>query len=194
MNIKSNLTEIFLSFTLYWVFVGLIYFIPQLKYGPLNYFLFIPAGAKLFAILVFRWRGAFGVALGIFTRLMFTDGSEPWTAWFIVALVSTLVLYLVVEWGLKYFDVDENLSNLNYYQIVAIATVSSVANGFVFAYCLDRLTNIYMQADVFHHGFVLAMANIAGNAIFVCGLVLLMQSKNALLYFGDRLKKIKNNS
>ena len=189
MNIKNNLTEIFFSFTLYWVFVGLIYFIPQLKYGPLNYFLFIPAGAKLFAILVFRWRGAFGVAVGIFTRLMLTDSAEPWASWLMVAVVSTLVLYLVVEWGLKYFEVDDNLSNLNYYQIVAIATISSVANGFVFAYCLDRLTNIYMQADVFHHGFVLAMANIAGNAIFVCGLMLLLHGKSVLLYLGGQLKK-----
>lgn len=187
-NIKSYLLEISISFALYWIFAGYLYLIPALKSSPITYFLFLPAGVKLFAILIFKWRGALGTGLAIFSRLMLTDPAQPWVSWFIAATSVTIALYLVVELGLKLFKIDKSLSNLHYYQIVVLATVSSIINGFVFAYVVSSLTIGQMSGDLFHSGFVTVIGNFIGNALFVCAAVLIMRSKLTILSFISKLK------
>ena len=187
-NIKNYLVEIAIAFALYWIFAGYLYFFPQLKSSPITYFLFLPAGVKLFAILIFRWRGAVGTGLAIFSRLMITDSAQPWVSWFIVAISATISLYAVVEIGLRLFNVDKNLSTLKYYQIVALATVSSIVNGFVFAYVVSALTIGQMSGNLFHSGFMTVIGNFAGNALFVCTAVVIMRNKTTIISFISKLK------
>ena len=109
---KNILIEIAISFALYWIFAAFIYFVPELKNGLYNYYLFLPAGVKFFAVLIFGWRGAVGTGLAIFSRLILTDPLVPWYSWIIVSIASSLAMFLVVEWGLRLFKVERNLSNL----------------------------------------------------------------------------------
>jgi len=187
-NIKNNLAEIAISFSLYWVFAAPLYFLPDLKSGRFNYWLFLPAGIKFFTVLIFRWRGAVGAALAIFSRLTLTDPLEPWYSWIIVAVASSLAMFLVVEWGLKLFKVERNLSNLKYYQIVLLGTLTSVVNGFLFVYVVAALGIKQVSTEIFHNGIVVTMGNFAGNALFVCVAVLIMREKSAILRFIDNHK------
>lgn len=166
-----------------------MYFLPQLKNSSVTYFLFLPAGIKLFAVLIFRWRGALGTGLAIFARLIFTDSSQPLTSWLLAAASVTLALYLVVEYGLKLMKVDRDLSNLQYYQIVVLATATSIVNGFVFAYVVSALTIGQMSGGLFHSGFTTVMSNFAGNAIVVCLAMLIVKNKLIIINF---IKGIKN--
>jgi len=188
LNIKNNLIEILVAFVLYWVFAGYLYFFPELKSSEITYFIFLPAGVKLFAILIFRWRGAVGTGLAIFSRLMLTDSEQPWTSWLIAAASVTLTLYLVVEYGLKLFQVKRDLSNLHYYQIVVLATITSLVNGFVFAYAVSALTIGQMSEGLFHSGFVTVLGNFVGNALFVCALVVIVRHKLSITNFFGGIK------
>ena len=181
MKIKNIFFQIGVSFALYWALVAPLYFFPQLKSGPITYYIFLPAGIKLFTILIFRWRGLIGVALGTFTRLIFTDPSQSIASWFIVALSANLVIYLVIEFGLKILKVDRDLSNLNYYQVVGLATVASIFNGSVFAFAVSGLTTSQMSGGLFQSGFTTVMGNFAGNALFVCLALFIVQHKVTIM-------------
>lgn len=189
MNFKNHLTEIAVCFSLYWIFVAPLYFIPDLKSGPLTFYLFLPAGVKLFSILVFKWRGLVGTALGTFTRLTYTDPTQPLISWLIVSVSATFAIYLVVELGLRLMRVERDLSNLKYLQIVLLALVASIINGYVFAYGVSALTIGQMSADLFHSGFLTVMGNFAGNAAFVCLLMLALKQKTVIADFINRLQK-----
>ncbi|SNX28780.1 hypothetical protein SAMN06295945_1128 [Polynucleobacter meluiroseus] len=185
---KSYIIEMLLSFVLYWIFVAPVFFLPQFQIGPVTYYLFLPAGVKLFAMMVFKWRGFVGIAVAAFTRLLITDPSQPWMSWFIVALSTSSVLYMIVVLGLKLFKVNKDLSNLGYYQVVALATVSSVVNGIVFAYGVNSLTTSQISRNLLHSGFAAIIANFAGNAIFVCALVLIMRHKDSIKSLINRVR------
>ena len=188
MKTKNTLLEIFISFSLYWAFVAPLYFFPQLKSGPITYYIFLPAGLKLLTILIFRWRGLVGVALGTFTRLMFTDPTQSMISWFLVAFSANLAIYVVVECGLKLFKVDRDLSNINYYQVVVLATLASILNGSVFAFAVSSLTTSQMSGGLFHSSFVTIMGNFAGNALFVCTALFILQHRIKIINFVSRLK------
>jgi hypothetical protein len=183
LKTKNILTEIAIAFALYWLFVGLISLFPQLKSGPLTFYLFLPAGAKLFSILIFRWRGAIGVGLGTFLRLTLADPAYPWSDWLLVALSTTLLLFLAIEASLRILKIDEDLSNLRYYQIVVLAVVASIANGTAFIHSLSWVTGKAMENGLFHNSFSTVLSNFAGNALFVCSLMLIMQHKGMILNF-----------
>lgn len=187
MNNKNYITEIGISFALYWIFAAFIYFVPQLKNGALNYYLFLPAGIKFFAVLVFGWRGALGTGLAIFSRLTITDPTQPWFSWIVVAIVSSLAMYLVVELMLKLLGVDRDLSNFRYYQIVLIATVTSIVNGFLFVSVVSALGIGEVSSGIFSNGVAVVMGNFTGNAVFVCVLVLILRSKVAIKNFIARI-------
>lgn len=189
MNLKSTLLEIAFSFALYAIFAWIIACIPQLKSGPLTYYLFIPAGIKLFAILICRWRGAVGTGLATFMRLVLADPTQPWLSWLLVPTATSLTLWIVVECGLKLFGINKNLSNLEYYQIVILAAVGSIANGFTFSYAVASLTSYQINGGFIYDGLLTTLGNFAGNALFVCCLMLIMQHKDKIL---DLLFKSKN--
>ena len=187
-NLKSNLIEVLISFLLYGFFAWVISCFPQLKSGPLTFYLFIPAGVKLFSILIFSWRGAIGIGLGTFVRLLLVDPSIPWGTWLIVSLVTTSILFLAIELALKVLKIDKNLSNINYYQIVILAVIASVANGVGFMQSVNFMTGHHMDGGAFHHNFLIIMANFAGNALFVCALVVILKQKRVILGFISRLR------
>lgn len=85
--------------------------------------------------------------------------------------------------------VDRDLSNLQYYQIVVLATATSIVNGFVFAYVVSALTIGQMSGGLFHSGFTTVMSNFAGNAIVVCLAMLIVKNKLIIINF---IKGIKN--
>ena len=181
MNLKSTLFEIAFSFLLYAIFAWIIACIPQLKSGPLTYYLFIPAGVKLFAILIFGWRGAVGTGLATFMRLVLADPTQPWLSWLLVPVATSLTLWIVVEYGLKLFGVNKNLSNLEYYQIVVLAAVGSIVNGFTFSYAVASLTSYQINGGFIYDGLLTTLGNFAGNALFVCSLILIMRQREAIL-------------
>ena len=185
---KNILVEIAISFALYWIFAAFIYFAPEIKNGLYNYYLFLPAGVKFFAVLIFGWRGAVGTGLAIFSRLILTDPLVPWYSWIIVSIASSLAMFLVVEWGLRLFKVERNLSNLKYYQIVVLATVTSVVNGFLFVYVVASLGIGQVSTEIFHNGIVVTMGNFAGNAVFVCTAVILLRQKTVILDYVNRFR------
>jgi hypothetical protein len=182
-NIKNHLIEIVISFILYWIFAGYLWFFPELRSGVITYFIFLPAGVKLFAVLVFQWRGAVGTGIAIFSRLMITDSTQPWISWLIVAVTVSIALYVVVQLVLMVLGVEKNLSNFHYYQIVLLAAITSITNGFTFAYVVNSLTNSEMSSSLFHSGFNVVIGNFIGNALFVCGALLIMQKKVAIVNF-----------
>ena len=187
-NLKSNLIEVLISFLLYGFFAWVISCFPQLKSGPLTFYLFIPAGVKLFSILIFRWRGAIGVGLGTFVRLLLVDPSNPWGTWLIVSLVTTSILFLAIELALKVIKIDKNLSNINYYQIVILAVIASVTNGVGFMQSVNFMTGHHMDGGAFHHNLLIIMANFAGNALFVCALIVILKQKRVILGFISMLR------
>ena len=188
MSYKNNLVEILISFFLYWVFFSLIGFIPSLKSGPITYFVFMPAGIKLFSVLIFRWRGALGTGLAIFTRLMLTNNPENWGNWLLVAVSVSVVLYLVVELGLRTFKTNDDLDSLTYLQIVTLATVASIVNGLVYAYTFNGLSISQIGDGALHTGFLTIMGNFAGNAVFVCSAIFLLRHQEAIKAIFSRLK------
>jgi len=171
------------------VFVAPLYLFPQLKSSPITFYVFLPAGVKLFAILIFRWRGLVGSALGTFSRLSFTDPAHPIISWLIVAAAANLAIYGIVSFGLRLMGVKKDLSNLKYYQIVLMATAASIANGFIFAHFVQLLKVGQMSNDLFHSEFMVIIGNFAGNAVFVCLAVLMMQKKQTIINFTSKLKK-----
>jgi hypothetical protein len=179
-NIKNNLLEILIAFALYWVFVAPLYFFPALKSSQITYYLFLPAGIKLFSILVFQWRGLIGTALAIFLRLFFTDPAQGWVNWLIAAISVSIALYVAVEFGLKLMRVKRDLSNLHYYQIVALAVVTSIINGCVFAFALNSLGIGQLSEGLFHSSAITVLGNFAGNASIVCLLVFIFQHQPQL--------------
>ena len=184
LNIKTNLFEILFSFGLYWLFVGITNLIPGLHTGNLTFYLLIPAGVKIFAILIYRIRGAIGIFLGVFSRLLLAEPDHPWTSWLLISLTSIIVLFLVIEFMLQSFGVHSNLANLNYYQLVALVTATSVINGFLAVYGVDGLGMGAMNETsetLFHKCVVAVMGNFAASAIFVCIAVLLLKNKIYLL-------------
>lgn len=140
----------------------------------------MPAGIKLFAVLIFRWRGAFGTFLAIFCRLILTNDAHYWMDWLVMAASVSFTLYLVVELGLRLFRTSRNLNNLTYYQIVILATAASIANGLVYAYTYNQMTLNQMGEGILHTGFLTVMGNFAGNAIFVCVAVFLLRHKSGI--------------
>jgi len=126
--------------------------------------------------------------LAIFSRLILTDPLVPWYSWIIVSIASSLAMLLAVEWGLRLFKVERNLSNLKYYQIVVLATVSSVVNGFLFVYVVASLGIGQVSTDIFHNGIAVTMGNFAGNALFVCAAVLLLRQKTFILDCVNRFR------
>lgn len=186
---KNHLNEILISFALYWIFAGYLWFLPELKSTAITYFVFLPAGVKLFAVLIFQWRGAVGTGLAIFSRLIITDSNQPWTSWLIVAITVSITLYVVVQLMLKLLSVNRDLSNFHYYQIVLIALVTSTVNGFTFAYVVHSLTDSEMSSGLFHSGFNAVIGNFAGNAVFVCTALFIVQKKMAIKNFLKSLSR-----
>lgn len=165
-----------------------VFFLPHIQIDSVSYYLFLPAGVKLFSMLIFRWRGLVGVGVGAFTRLVVTDPTQTLISWFIVAVSTNLIIYLLVILGLKLFKVERDLSNLQYYQIVTLATVTSIANGFVFAYGVSQLTIGQASGGILHNGFASVVANFIGNALFVCVAVLIVRHKITIMNFIAKLK------
>lgn len=184
---KNHINEILISFALYWIFAGYLWFLPELKSTAITYFIFLPAGVKLFAVLVFQWRGAVGTGLAIFSRLTITDPNQPWISWLIVAITVSISLYVVVWLMLKLLRVNSDLSNFHYYQIVLLALVTSIVNGFTFAYVVHSLTDSEMSSGLFNSGFNAVIGNFAGNAVFVCAALFIMQNKTAIKNYLKRL-------
>lgn len=181
--LKDSLVEIGITFSLYWVCLGLVYPFELLKSSPITYYLYLPSGIKLFTVLIFKWRAVIGVGLASSIRLIYGDPSQPWFAWVVIASIAILSIYLVVEVLLKALEVDQDLSNLNYYQVVFIATIVSIVNGFVFASGVSILTNTHFPGGIFQRGFLAAMGNFAGNAFFVCTMMLIVRHKARLTSF-----------
>jgi hypothetical protein len=180
-TIKNNLVEITLSFLLYWIFFGFTFLIPALKSSPITYFVFMPAGMKLFAILIFRWRGALGSCIGIFSRLMLMNSAEFWGDWLLLAMAVSLALYALVELTLRCLRIDRNLDDLNYYQIVLLATLASLGNGVVYAYTYSKLSVSQLgDESILHAGYLTFMGNFAGNAVFVCAAVFLLRKQDLI--------------
>lgn len=180
---KNILIEIGIAFALYWICLALVYPFELLKSSPITYYLYLPAGIKLFTILIFRWRAVIGVALASSIRLIYSDPTQPWLAWIAVATAAALALYLVVEIVLRALKIDQDLSNLGYYQIVLLPALTSVVNGFVFSYGVSILTNANLSEDVFHRSFLAVIGNFAGNALFVCLMMLLIRHKLSIINF-----------
>ena len=188
-TLQNNLSEIGISFLLYWVFFGFTFLIPGLQSSPITYFVFIPAGMKLFAILIFNWRGALGSGIAIFSRLMLMNSVQFWSDWLLLAIAVSLALYLLVELMLWCFRIDPSLDGLSYYQIVMLATLASICNGFVYAYTYSQLDIGYLGGEsIIHAGYLTIMGNLAGNAIFVCAAVFILRNKE-LIKVILRLKK-----
>lgn len=162
--------------------------VPELKSGPLTFYLFLPAGAKLFTILIFSWRGAIGVGLGTFSRLLFVDQEQAWSDWFLVATITTLLLFLAIEAALKALRIDRELSNLRYYHIVVLAVIASIVNGAAFICSLNWVAGRAMDNGLFQSSFATVLSNFAGNAIFVCTLMLLLEYKKPILSLIIRIK------
>ncbi len=120
---------------------------------------------------------------------MLTDSDQPWVSWLIVAVTVTITLYLVVELGLRIFKVENDLSNLSYFQIVAIATAGSIINGYVFAYVVNGLDTSQMSGGLFHSGFMGVIGNFAGNAIFVCVAVVIVRQQKRIKQFIAHLNR-----
>jgi len=93
----------------------------------------------------------------------------------------------VVEGALQLFRVERNLSNLNYYQIVGLAFITSVVNGFLFSYVASAFGISQMSTGLWHKGAEVVLGNFAGNAAFVCLAMFLFKHKN----FVTTLIKIK---
>lgn len=187
-NIQTTFVEIAIPFILYWIFVAPLYFFSQLKSSPITFFIFLPAGVKLVSILIFDWRGMVGVALGTFSRLASTEFSQPVVSWLFIAFSTTLSIYLVVRVVLKLMGIERDLSNLRYYQVLMLATITSIVNGFIFAYGVGWFTTVHMSKDLFHSSFITIMGNFTGNAVFVCGLMIIMRNKLMIKSFIARLK------
>ena len=189
LKYKKNLVEIFGSFALYWSFAAILYFIPVLKSGPLTYYLFLPAAVKLFTILIFRWRAVIGISLAVFSRLELVAPEQSTMSWLMIAVFTTLAIYLMIELDLKLLRVDGQLSNLKYSQVVFLALLTSLTNGFTFSYSVSHLTAIQVGENIFHGGFLAGIGSFAGNALIVCFLVLILKQKTSILNF---IKGIKN--
>ncbi len=187
LEIKTKSIEILIPFALYWFFIGFMSLIPDVQSKDLTYYLFLPAGVKLFSVLIFRINGAVGIALAVFLRLMLTNPSQLWFGCLIISIVLTLALYVVVEGALQLFRVERNLSNLNYYQIVGLAFITSVVNGFLFSYVASAFGISQMSSGPWHKGAEVVLGNFAGNAAFVCLAMFLFKHKN----FVTTLIKIK---
>ena len=185
----KNLVEILASFALYWSMASILYFIPALKSGPLTYYLFLPAAMKLFAILIFRWRAVIGVSLAVFSRLELVAPDESMLSWLIVAVFSTLAIYLVIELSLKLLRINRDLSNLKYLQVVILALLASLTNGFTYSFGVSHLTDMRVGENIFHGGFLAGVGSFAGNALVVCLLVLILEHKTSILNLINTMKK-----
>lgn len=188
-KLNETLTQIGIAFALYWICLGLVYPFELLKSSPITYYLYLPSGIKLFTVLIFKWRAVIGVAIASSMRLIYGDPTQPWVAWVVIATTAVLSIYLVVEAILRFLKIEDDLSNLGYYQIVLIAVVTSVVNGFVFAYGVSYLTDTHFPGTVFQRGYLAAMGNFVGNAVFVCTMVLIVRHKSEIMNF---LRKIQS--
>jgi hypothetical protein len=182
-RINSNLLEITIVFALYLAFVVPLYYFPSFKSSQITYYLFLPAGIKLFSILIFQWRGLIGVTLGTFTRLMIADPAQPIVTWFIVAAAVNLAIYLVIKVGLWLMKTNEDLSNLHYYQVVLLAVVTSIINGSIFAYTVGATTIGQYGDALFHNGLMNALGNFAGNAFIACLLLFISHRRSLIRQF-----------
>jgi len=158
--------EIVATFTLYFVALAMSQLFSSLLMGKISLLLYLPAGIKLLSILIFGWRGAFGIALAIFVRLMTKDGTYLVLESLEMALINAGASWLVIYSFLRAFKISSNLYNLNLWHIVGLSAVCSVTNGLLFSWLLVGFN--HLSAELYWHKvFVIVVGSFTGNAVLV---------------------------
>ena len=158
--------EIVATFTLYFVALGVSQLFPSLLLGNVSFLLYLPAGIKLLSILVFGWRGAVGIVLAIFVRLLTKDGTYLVLESLEMALINAGVSWAVIYGFLRAFKISSNLYNLNLWHIVGLSAVCSVTNGLLFSWLLVGFN--HLGAELYWHKvLMIVLGNFTGNAVLV---------------------------
>ncbi len=158
--------EIAATFTLYFVALAVSQLFPSLLLGNASFLLYLPAGIKLLSILVFGWRGAVGIALAIFVRLLTKDGTYLVLESLEMALINAGASWMVIYGFLRTFKISSNLYNLNLWHIVGLSAVCSVTNGLLFSLLLVGFN--HLGAELYWHKvLMIVLGNFTGNAVLV---------------------------
>jgi len=98
------------------------------KISDFIYWLYIPAGYRLIAVMLFGWIGALGVAIAYGIRGYFYRGFPVETA-LVLALLYGLAPLIAYQIWKKLFNVSTELNELSPMNIFWLSTLSALING-----------------------------------------------------------------
>lgn len=185
------LLKIGLPFCLYFFTLYIVKAFPFLVNHPeLSYFVYLPAGIKVLSVLIFGWMAAIGIGLAVFIRLAIFQPEQPWFAWFIVALVGSIVLVLVVNLTLKGLGVAKDLHNLKYRDVVTLALFASIAHGFSYTYVIFAIHN-HPFDNFMRESMIIVMGGFFGNMLVIGLLTYFVQHSR---WLQQKIQKLNKNS
>lgn len=100
--------------------------------SPLVAWVFLPAAWRVLAVLVFRWHGVAGLALGAAITNLPLWSSEPLTA-AVLSLTSALAPALAVNLGVRWWRLPDTLHGLQAAHLLAFAVLSALCSATVHA-------------------------------------------------------------
>lgn len=185
------LLKIGLPFCLYFLTLYIVKAFPFLVNHPeLSYFVYLPAGIKVLSVLIFGWMAAIGIGLAVFIRLAIFQPEQPWFAWFIVALIGSVVLVLVVDLTLKGLGVAKDLHNLKYRDVVTLALFASIAHGFSYTYVIFAIHN-HAFDNFIRESMIIVMGGFFGNMLVIGLLTYFVQHSQ---WLRQQIQKLNKNS
>lgn len=159
--------KIGVPFCLYFLTLYIVKAFPFLVNRPeLSYFIYLPAGIKVLSVLIFGWLAAIGIGLAVFIRLFMFQPEQPWYAWFMVAVVGSVVLVLAVNLTLRGLGVARDLHNLKYHDVVTLALFASLAHGFSYTYAIFAIHN-YNFDNFMQESMIIVIGGFFGNMLVI---------------------------
>lgn len=145
-----------------------IQFLGSVKVNEFLYAIYLLAGFRLVAVVVFGWTGVLGIFLGYSISGFFLRHFEPQDAISLGLLSSVAPLIAYRIWQ-KVFKHSNEFLNVSFIELFYLILLSGLINAFFRSAYLLALNKV-LNADILLATFT---ANISGSIIFLFGLKLI---------------------